>query len=146
MSNEKIKSAPGGARSTSGTTQDSGKQSEGKSTTVKSWMPIWIGDYLADTGRLTTEQHGAFILLLMDYWRSGPPQDDDASLAQITKLTVGRWKKHRPTLSRFFRVEDGQWNNKRLDEELHKAQEFKAMAVKRAKHAARKRWEGGSNA
>ena len=111
---------------------------------VKAWMPIWIGDYLADTRRLTTEQHGAYLLMLFDYWRSGPLPDNDDALAQITGLSRERWKSHKPTIARFFRIGDGQWRHKRVDEEIGKAAEHKKMTHERAKVAARARWEGGS--
>jgi uncharacterized protein YdaU (DUF1376 family) len=42
------------------------------------WMPFYVGDYLSATGRLTTEQHGAYLLILLDYWKNGPPPNDDA--------------------------------------------------------------------
>ncbi len=88
------------------------------------WMPLYIGDYLQDTTRLTTEQHGAYLLLIMDYWTNGPLPDDDASLAQVTRLHPAAWKKNRPAIRRFFTIEDGEWNHKRINDEMDKASQF----------------------
>lgn len=104
------------------------------------WMPLYIGDYLADTTRLTTEQHGAYLLLLMDYWRNGPPPDDDATLAQITRLPPAVWKKARPAVLRFFVEEGGLLHQKRADAELQASQTRKDAAVAKATLAAEKRW------
>lgn len=88
------------------------------------WMPLYIGDYLQDTTRLTTEQHGAYLLLIMDYWTNGPLPDDDASLAQVTRLHPAAWKKNRPAIARLFQIADGEWHHKRINEELDKASQF----------------------
>jgi len=96
------------------------------------WMPLVIGDYLKDTTRLTTEQHGAYLLLIMAYWVDGPPLDDDAELAAITRLDLRAWRKNRPKLVRFFRIEDGVWRHKRVDAELERWAEKKAQYVARA--------------
>lgn len=104
------------------------------------WMPLYIGDYLADTTRLTTEQHGAYLLLIMDYWRNGPPPDDDEVLANITRLSASAWKKHRASIARMFVVGSGEWRHKRVDEELKEAKDNSEKFVARAKNAAAKRW------
>lgn len=104
------------------------------------WMPLYIADYLADTTRLTTEQHGAYLLLIMDYWRNGPLPDDDGALSQITRMQPAAWKKNRAMLVRLFRIENGEWRHKRIDEELTEAAANAKKFADRAKKAAAKRW------
>lgn len=104
------------------------------------WMPLFIGDYLRDTTRLTTEKHGAYLLLIMDYWINGAPPDDDDVLSSITKMQLSAWKKARPSLEQLFTVSNGQWKHKRIEEELLKASENAEKYAKRAKDAANKRW------
>ena len=53
---------------------------------VDIFMPLYIGDYLKDTTRLTAEQHGAYLLLMMDYWVNGPLPANDSSLAMVSKM------------------------------------------------------------
>src|SRR6478672_5674685 len=109
-------------------------------------MPIYIGDYLGDTQRLTTEQHGAYLLMIFDYWRSGPLPDDDEVLQQVTRLDKARWAKHKPTLSRLFTVKDGQWFHKRIEAERLSALENQDRRSAKAKAAAGARWNANGNA
>lgn len=80
-------------------------------------MPIFIGDYLADTGHLTTTQHGAYLLLMMHYWRKLELPDDDKQLAAIAKLPLRIWLDSKETIQSFFH--DG-WKHKRIESELQK--------------------------
>lgn len=107
------------------------------------WMPIYIGDYLADTMHLTCEQSGAYLHLLMHYWRSGPPPADDAVLSSITRLKIARFRKHKSTLLSFFQVRDGKLVHKRADSEKTKAKQNAARRSDKASKAANTRWHGG---
>ncbi len=89
------------------------------------WMPLYVGDYLGDTGHLTTTQHGAYLLLMMHYWRKGELPDDDRQLSKITKLPLKTWCEYRPTLQDFFH--EG-WKHKRIDAELAKMMRVSATA------------------
>lgn len=101
------------------------------------WMPLYIGDYLSRTSRLTTQQHGAYLLLMMDYWKNGPLPDDDAILAQITRLPADAWSMHRAALQGFFSIEGNHWIHTDLDAALLEAQEKRRKATERAKAGAR---------
>jgi uncharacterized protein YdaU (DUF1376 family) len=101
------------------------------SSKVDIWMPLYVADYLSATSRLTTEQHGAYLLLLMDYWKNGPPPDNDGVLAQITRLSPSAWSNARTMLEAFFEVKSGQWSHHRVDEELAKANHNKDVNRRR---------------
>ncbi|MCR4297476.1 MAG: DUF1376 domain-containing protein [Gallionella sp.] len=85
------------------------------------WLPLYVADYLAATTRLTTEQHGAYLLIIMDYWRNGAPPDDDVVLAQVTRMTLARWKAQRGVIERFFQVSGKCWQHKRINAEIERA-------------------------
>lgn len=89
------------------------------------WMPLYIGDYLADTMHLQTAEHGAYLLLLFACWRGcGPLPDDDRKLAAIAKLTPRQWRDMRPTILAFFERTESGWVHKRVQRELLKARSF----------------------
>jgi uncharacterized protein YdaU (DUF1376 family) len=113
-------------------------------TKPDTWMPLVIGDYKKDTGRLTRDLHGGYLLLIMEYWTTGPLADDDAELAAIVLATPREWKAIRPKLERFFVVGGGVWRHKRIDRELAAATSRKAKSVERAKAAAEARWGTGT--
>lgn len=104
------------------------------------WFPFYVGDYVKDTARLTTEAHGAYLLLMLDYWVNGAPPDDDEVLATITKLPVTIWKKRRPSLVKFFKVKDGIWTHTRIEKEKVKAEEVGNANSDKARAAAELRW------
>jgi uncharacterized protein YdaU (DUF1376 family) len=109
------------------------------------FMPLMVGDYLKDTGHLTTEQHGAYLLLLMAYWaRGGALVADDARLAATARMTPQQWAKNKPVLAEFFSEADGLWVNKRSEEELAQAQRKMEAKAKAGSTGANARWQKDS--
>lgn len=87
-------------------------------------MQLYVADYLGDTRHLTTEQHGAYLLLLMTMWRSdGVLSDNPAKLARIAGLTVARWNKISDDILAFFTPCEGGITQARLVAELTIADE-----------------------
>lgn len=109
------------------------------------WFPLHIADYLADTAHLSTEQHGAYLLLLFHSWRTGPLPDDDEQLANITRMTPDGWQRARPTLLHFFNKDDGdKWRSTRLEAErlrlIESTQRRKVAGSKGGTVSAMRRW------
>jgi uncharacterized protein YdaU (DUF1376 family) len=99
-------------------------------------MPLYVADYLRDTRKLTAAEHGAYLLLIMEYWTAGELPDDDRQLARIASMTPAEWRKARPNVQPFF--VDG-WKHKRIDTELARSAEIssKRSASAKLKHSNR---------
>jgi uncharacterized protein YdaU (DUF1376 family) len=82
------------------------------------WMPLYIADYLADTAHLNAAEHGAYLLLIMHYWRTGGLPEDETKLARIARMTSRQWSHSRDLLRSFF---GDHWCHKRIDMEIAQA-------------------------
>lgn len=83
------------------------------------YMQLYVADYLADTPHLTTEEHGAYLLLLFSYWQTGKPLRVDR-LAHTARLSNERWTSVERTLNEFFKEIDGVWIHQRVEKDLDK--------------------------
>jgi uncharacterized protein YdaU (DUF1376 family) len=111
------------------------------------YMQLFPSDYMGDTRHLSTEQHGAYLLMLMAMWNAGGslPNVDD-KLARITGLTRAKWLKHRPDIIAFFRQEDGVLRHNRIDRDLNAARELSKTRSEIGKKGADARWGRDLNA
>lgn len=106
------------------------------------YMPFWVDDYQRDTRHLTTEEHGAYLLLLMAAWAAPTNSlpDDDDMLARIAGVSAHRWAAMKNIIMAFWTF-DGRskkWGQKRLKKERRLAVDRK----QKASDAAASRWKG----
>lgn len=84
-------------------------------------MPLYVSDYLGDTEHLSAAEHGAYLLLTMQYWQRGFLPNEDERLARIAAgMPIEDWRKMRPTIQAFFHTG---WKHERIDFELKKSEE-----------------------
>lgn len=106
------------------------------------WMPLYIGDYLADTAHLTIEQSGAYLHLLMSHWRVGYVPDDDAKLAAICRVTRTYFVRHiGPAIRPFFTTDGTRLTQGRMEKEKKRAEKVSLSASENAKKMHAKKAE-----
>lgn len=87
------------------------------------FMQLYVSDFIGDTLHLSTEQVGAYLLLLMAMWNAGGSlPDDEAKLARIVRLSVKKWRAVAPDLLSFFERVDGAVRHNRLTREMQKSE------------------------
>lgn len=90
-------------------------------------MPMYWDAYLADTTHLSTEEHGAYMLLLGAMWRrNGTVPDDDTDNARILGLSKAKWRKVKARLAEkptSIFCQDGFISQKKLKKTWEKTQE-----------------------
>lgn len=95
------------------------------------WMPLYIGDYLANTMHLSAEEHGAYLLLIMHYWQHGPIKNDQKTIKNIAKISFKKCDR----ILQFFEEKDGYLIHTRIEDEKAKAIELKEKQRKRTEAA-----------
>ncbi len=105
------------------------------------WMPLFVGDYLSDTMHLTTEQHGAYLLLMLAYWKNKGPLPAKR-IQSICKLNGDSWTINRDVVEEFFDTDltPGKWTHHRIEKELQTALKRRQAAVDRGKKGMASRW------
>ncbi|EEW0764543.1 YdaU family protein [Escherichia albertii] len=107
------------------------------------YMQLYIADYLADTMHLSAEEHGAYLLLMFNYWQTGKPIPKNR-LAKIARLTNERWADVESSLREFFCDNGEEWVHIRIEEDLASVREKltkKSAAGKASVQARRSRKE-----
>lgn len=106
-----------------------------KSTDI--WFPFYIGDYIADTMHLSAEEHGAYLLLIIHYWKNQKPiKNEPKTIQNIAKI---KFKKLSNVLA-FFEEKDGVFLHKRIEKEIEKANKNKELKSQAGKKGMEKRY------
>jgi uncharacterized protein YdaU (DUF1376 family) len=93
--------------------------------TAKPWMPLYIGNFIADTMHLGATETGIYIRLLMHCWQHGSIPRDDRALARISHCDPRLWHQYRETVLQFFDVVDAStMSNKRVALERLRAEKI----------------------
>jgi uncharacterized protein YdaU (DUF1376 family) len=104
------------------------------------YMPFYIGDYIKKTRHLTTEQHGAYLLLIFSMFSAGGSlPNDDRKLARIAGLSNSKWASNRGDLLEFFDVDGDTITHSKITEVSKKYNEkISKLAANGAKGGAAK--------
>ena len=102
-------------------------------------IPLFADAYLADTMHLSTEEHGAYLLMLMAAWRYDDCSlpSDDKKLARVAGLSPRRWGQIKDTILEFWALDGDRIYNARL----RKERGYVLQKSESNRENARKRWD-----
>jgi len=85
------------------------------------YIQLYIADYLADTMHLSATEHGAYLLLIMNYWQTGKPLlNDDDILSKITRTDKDEWDAIKDIIKKFFKKNGKHLVHPRIENDLKK--------------------------
>lgn len=104
------------------------------------YMQLYVADYLAEASHLSALQHGAYLLLLFNYWQRGTPlSNSNDRLANVARMSNAEWLEHRAVLAEFFEVEGDTWRHAGIEAALQAVADKSAKARGAGEASARKR-------
>lgn len=83
------------------------------------YIQLYVADYLADTAHLNAAQHGAYLLLILNYWQRGKPLNNaNDRLANVARMSNEEWQQNKADIAEFFVIDGDTWTHKRIEADL----------------------------
>lgn len=71
------------------------------------YLKLYVASYIADTRGLSLEEHGAYLLMLLELWRrDGEFPNDPKIIAKAIGTTTAKFEKVWPSIADYFEVDD----------------------------------------
>lgn len=102
-------------------------------------LPLFTDAFIADTGHLSAQETGAYLMLMMVAWRSPECRlaDDDDRLARWARVDRRTWLRIKPVVLEFWTLADGFWTQKRLSKEREIVSKRAEAARENGRHGGR---------
>lgn len=107
------------------------------------WFPFYPADFMIGTQGFTTEERGAYLLLLLYEWTTGDgiPGDNRARTAEIMNVSIRKVDRIWKLLGTKFRSDPyGKYFNARLEKERANQLAISAMQSHKGRNGAAVRW------
>ena len=114
------------------------------------WFPLYVNDFASDgkVEAMTTEEVGAYFLLLCKAWKEKPVgsiPNDDAILARWSRLNADRWALCKPrVLDCFMPLTDNRLHQKRMQRIYREIVEARSKRSRAGRLGAERRWGDGN--
>lgn len=104
------------------------------------YIQLYVSDYLSDAAHLTAIQHGAYLLLIFNYWQKGHAlNNSNERLANVARMSNAEWEENKAVIAEFFRIEGDEWHHDRIDSDLFAVAAKSTKASRAGKASANNR-------
>ncbi|MHB8914929.1 MAG: YdaU family protein [Thiobacillus sp.] len=104
------------------------------------YIQLYVSDYLADTAHLTAAQHGAYLLLIMNYWQRGQALNNaNERLTNVARMSVEEWSVNKEVLKEFFQIDGDLWTHPRIEMDLEAVRAKSTKASNAGKASAKQK-------
>ena len=109
------------------------------------YIQLYVADYLADTAHLSTLEHGAYLLLIFNYWQRGESfkgkdeQSLNKRLTSVARMSNEEFNAVKSVLSEFFEISETEWRHERIERDLVEVNSKSSSASRAGKASAAKR-------
>lgn len=101
------------------------------------YIQLYVADYLADAAHLNAAQHGAYLLLIFNYWQKGHAlNNSNERLASVARMSNDEWEQNRAIVAEFFRIDGDTWHHDRIDADLAAVADKSTKASRAGKASA----------